>query len=138
MNLMLFTLTEASVQAGSEVVAAGTTTTQESTGVDGSDTAKGSGFGSMGVFVLLFAVMYFVMIRPQQRREKERKKMVAAVKSSDRVMLTSGILGQIIDVKETSLIVKIADNTKIEVVKSAVSQVLGKDEVPSEIDPAKK
>ena len=98
---------------------------------------QSSPFGMFGMMAILFAIMYFMMIRPQRRREKERKAMIAAVKTGDRVLLTSGILGHIRNVKENSLIVQIADNTKVEVVKAAVSQVLAKDETPSEIEPAK-
>ena len=88
-------------------------------------------YGMMAFMVLIF---YFVMIRPQRRREKERKALIEAVKSNDRVLLTSGIIGEIVSVKDKTLIVRIAENTKIEVLKSAVSQVLGeKGDLPSEI-----
>jgi preprotein translocase subunit YajC len=97
----------------------------------------GSQFQFLGMMAILFAIMYFIMIRPQRRREKERKEMIANVKTGDRVMLTSGILGRIRNVNENSLIIQIAENTKIEVVKAAVSQVLAKDETPSEIEQGK-
>jgi len=89
------------------------------------------------MMALLFGVMYFMMIRPQRRRDKERKAMISNVKKGDRVLLTSGILGQLIEVKDQALVVRIAENTKIEVVKAAISQVLEQGEVPSEIEPAK-
>ena len=87
--------------------------------------------------VVIFGIMYFMMIRPQRRRDKARKEMMANVKTGDRVLLTSGILGLVRNVNETSLIIQIADNTRIEVVKAALSQVLEKDEIPTEIEPAK-
>lgn len=89
------------------------------------------------MMVILFALMYFMMIRPQRRREKERKEMIANVKSGTRVMLTSGIIGQITAVKESTLVVRIAENTKVEVVKGAISQVLEQGETPSDIEPSK-
>jgi preprotein translocase subunit YajC len=89
------------------------------------------------MMVLLFGVMYFMMIRPQRRRDKARKAMIANVKSGDRVLLTSGILGDVRNVNESSLIVQVAEKTKIEVVKAAVSQILEKGETPSEFEPAK-
>jgi preprotein translocase subunit YajC len=89
------------------------------------------------MMAILFAIMYFMMIRPQKRRDKERKAMIANVKTGDRVLLTSGILGRVSNVNETSLIIQIAEKTKIEVVKAAISQVLDKDETPTEIEPAK-
>jgi preprotein translocase subunit YajC len=94
--------------------------------------APGGGF-TIGWLVFMVAIFYFVMIRPQQRREKERKAMIAAVKSGERVLLSSGILGEICSVKEKTLIVRIAESTKIEVLKSAVSQIVEKGATPEEI-----
>ncbi len=89
------------------------------------------------MMVILFAIMYFMMIRPQKRREKARKEMIASVKTGSRVLLTSGIMGEIVNVKESTLMVRIAENTKVEVVRAAISQVLEKGETPTEIEPAK-
>lgn len=99
--------------------------------------ATGSPYQFPIMMVILFAIMYFMMIRPQRRREKERKEMIASVKSGSRVLLTSGIIGQITSVKEQTLVVRIAENTKIEVVRAAISQILEKDEIPTDIEPAK-
>ena len=87
--------------------------------------------------VILFAIMYFMMIRPHRRREKARKEMIASVKSGARVLLTSGIIGQIMNVKEQTLVVRIAENTKVEVVRSSISQILEGDEIPTDIEPSK-
>lgn len=104
-------------------------------------TAPGGGGGSqfqfMGMMAILFAIMYFLMIRPQKRREKERKAMINSVKSGARVMLTSGIIGEVIEVKESTLIVRIAENTKVELVRAAISQILEKGETPTEIEASK-
>lgn len=97
----------------------------------------GSPFQFPIMMVILFAIMYFMMIRPQKRKEKERKAMIASVKTGSRVLLTSGIIGEIINVKESTLMVRIAEKTKIEVVRGAISQVLEKDETPTEIEPSK-
>ncbi len=91
--------------------------------------APGGGF-TIGWLVFMVAIFYFVMIRPQQRREKERKAMISAVKSGERVLLSSGILGEICSVKDKTLIVRIADQTKVEVLKTAVSQIIEKGETP--------
>lgn len=99
--------------------------------------SKGSPLQFPIMMLILFAIMYFMMIRPQRRRDKERKEMIANVKSGSRVLLTSGIIGEIITVKESTLLVRIAEGTKIEVVKAAVSQVLEKGETPTDIEPAK-
>lgn len=83
----------------------------------------------MGLFLVL---MYFMMIRPQRRREKERQALLAALKSGDRVLFAGGFIGTVANVKEKILVVKIADNVKVEIARGAVSQVLGKGEAPSE------
>jgi len=95
-------------------------------------TAPGGGF-TIGWLVFMVAIFYFVMIRPQRRREKERKAMISAVKTGQRVLLTSGIIGEVSTVKEKTLMVQIAEKTKIEVLKSAVSQILEKGDTPEEI-----
>jgi preprotein translocase subunit YajC len=94
--------------------------------------APGGGF-TIGWLVFMVAIFYFVMIRPQQRREKERKAMIAAVKSGEQVVLSSGIIGEIANVKEKTVIVRVADNTKIEVLKSAIAQIIEKGATPEEI-----
>ena len=89
----------------------------------------------LGMFVpmiLLFAIMYVLLIRPQKRREKERKNMLSEVKTSDKVLMTSGIIGYVTNVKENTIIIRIADNTKIEAVRASISKILAPDEVPSE------
>jgi len=73
--------------------------------------------------ILIFVIMYFVLLRPQMRRQKEQQKMVAALKTGDRVVTSSGIHGMITNVKETTVTVKVADNVKLEMEKSAISAV---------------
>lgn len=86
------------------------------------------------MMILLFGIMYVMMIRPQKRREKERKEMIASVKSGTRVLLTSGIIGHVTNVKENTIVIKISENTKIEAIRSAVSQILDEKDLPSDID----
>ena len=102
-------------------------------GANGQPGQSSPGF-TISWMVFMVAIFYFVMIRPQRRREKERQSLIAAVKSGDRVLLTCGIIGEIANVKDKTLIVLIAEKTKIEVLKSAVSQILDeKGELPSEV-----
>ncbi len=83
----------------------------------------------MGIF---FAILYVMMIRPQQRKEKARRALLAAVKKGDRVLFAGGILGEVAQVEEKTLKIKIADNVRVEVARGAVSAVLGKDEEVSD------
>lgn len=80
----------------------------------------------------MIGIFYVLMIRPQQRREKERRKMLEAIKTGDRVAFGGGILGTIANVKDKVYVIKIADNVKIEVSRGAVQQVLQKGETPEE------
>ena len=92
-------------------------------------------FGWLGIMVVIF---YFMLIRPQQRREKERQALLSNIKTGDRVAFSGGILGIVTNVKDKVLVIKIADNVKIEVSRGAVTQVLGKGEQPDESTPGEK
>ena len=74
--------------------------------------------------ILIFIIMYFVLFRPQMRRQKEQRQLVSTLKTGDRVVTASGIHGLISNVKETTVIVKVADNVKIEMEKSAITNVV--------------
>jgi preprotein translocase subunit YajC len=84
----------------------------------------GSGLISMLPFVFIFVIMYYVMLRPQMRKQKEQAKLVSALKTGDRVVTSSGIHGLISNVKDTTVIVKVADNVKLEMEKTAVTNVV--------------
>jgi preprotein translocase subunit YajC len=68
--------------------------------------------------------MYFVMIRPQKKRQEQQQKLIGNLKTGDRVVTNAGIHGLISNVKETTVLVKVADNVKIEIDKSAITNVL--------------
>jgi len=81
---------------------------------------------------LMIAIFYFILIRPQQRREKERRKLLEEIKAGDRVVFGGGILGIVAGVKEKTFTIKVADNVRLEVARHAVTQVLPKGEAPAE------
>jgi len=83
-----------------------------------------SGLTTMIWMAAMFIILYYVMIRPQSKRQKEQQRLIAALKTGDRVVTSAGIHGMITNVKETTVTVKVADNVKIEMEKSAVSNVL--------------
>lgn len=89
-----------------------------------SPSGAGSGLITMLPFVFIFVIMYYVMLRPQMRRQKEQARLVSSLKTGDRVVTSSGIHGLISNVKETTVIVKVADNVKLEIEKTAVTNVL--------------
>jgi len=88
----------------------------------------GNPLGFAVPMIVIFAIFYFMMIRPQQRKEKERRRMIDNIKTGARVMFSGGILGTVTNVKESTFTVKIADKVKIEVARGAVSRVLEKGE----------
>ena len=88
--------------------------------------SPGAGGGLLSIlpFVFIFVIMYYVMLRPQMRRQKEAARLVSALKTGDRVITSSGIHGLISNVKDTTVIVKVADNVKLEMEKTAVTNVV--------------
>lgn len=95
----------------------------------------GSPFGLFVPMILLFVIMYFLMIRPQQKRQKEHEKLVSALKTGDRVITNAGIHGIIANVKDRTVVVKVADNVKIEFDRAAITTVTKESDVLPE--PAK-
>lgn len=77
--------------------------------------------------ILLFGAMYFFLIAPQRKKQKEHEKLVSNLKSGEQVVTNGGIYGTITNVKDDRFILKIAENTKIEIAKSAIATVLNKD-----------
>jgi len=76
--------------------------------------------------VLLFGAMYFFLIAPQRKKQKEHEKMLKALESGDEIVTNGGIYGVITNVKEDRFVVRIADNTKIELGKGFVQAVVRK------------
>jgi len=76
--------------------------------------------------ILIFAAMYFLMIAPQRKKQKELQKMLAALDTGDEVITSGGIYGEITNKKEDRFVIRIADNTKIEVGKGFVTGVVKK------------
>ena len=85
----------------------------------------GGGIGSFFVpLILIFVIMYFVMIRPQKKRQEQQQKLIGSLKTGDRVVTNAGIHGLISNVKENTVLLKVADNVKIEMDKSAITNVV--------------
>lgn len=87
----------------------------------------GSPLPTLLFFGLMFAAMYFLMIAPQRKKQKEHEKMLAALQSGDEIVTTGGIYGVITNVKEDRFVVRVADETKLEVGKGFVHTVVRKD-----------
>jgi len=89
----------------------------------------GSGFLSFLPLIVIILILYFLLIRPQAKKQKEHKMMVENLRKGDKVLTAGGIVGIITGFKEKDniIILKVADNVKIELLKSSVSQILEKD-----------
>ena len=74
-------------------------------------------------FILILATVYFALIRPQQQAKKKADETVRAAKTGDKIVTNSGIHGVISNVKDTTVILKIADNVKIEIEKSSIDKI---------------
>jgi len=74
--------------------------------------------------VLVFGIFYFMMIRPQQRKEKERVAMIAELRAGQRVIFAGGLIGTIAESKPHTFLIEIANGVRIEVARGAVSRVL--------------
>lgn len=83
----------------------------------------GGGFGFLVPMVLVFGVFYVLMIRPQQKRQRELQKTIAELKSGDRIVTTGGVIGTITAVRDTSFLIRSADKTILEIARSAVAAV---------------
>lgn len=89
----------------------------------------GSAFASFIPLILIFAIMWFLLIRPQQKKMKEHQAMVAALRRGDEVITQGGLVGKVTKVKEDGeLEVEIAPNVKVRVVKQTIAQVISKTE----------
>ena len=81
---------------------------------------------SMLFFVGMIVIFYFLLIRPQQKRAKEHRKMVEAIGKGDEIVTNGGVLGKIVDVGEQYLTIEIADGVQIKLQRNAVATVLPK------------
>ena len=88
----------------------------------------GTGDGLMGLLpiVLMFVLLYFMMIRPQMKRQKEQKQMVEALKVGDEVIAGGGMLGRLTKVSDTYVTLEIAENTQVVLQRGAVQTLLPK------------
>ncbi len=98
--------------------------------------AMGSSGGAEGVqqnpigvllpFIVIFIIFYFLLIRPQKKQQKKHQEMIANLKKNDKIITSGGINGIIVSVKDKSVVVKVDDNTKLEVQKNFIAKVIEK------------
>ncbi len=97
-------------------------------------TAGGDAAGGLGAivqfapFILIFVVFYFLLIRPQQKRAKDHRDMLTALRRGDRVVTGGGIVGSVVKVADDELTIEIAENVRVKVIRSTVTTVLARTE----------
>ena len=91
----------------------------------------GEGGGLMStlvMFALIIGIFYFMILRPQQKRQKDRERMLEAVKKGDKVVTTGGLHGSVAGIDEKTILLQVADNVKMKFDRSAVSTILKESE----------
>jgi preprotein translocase subunit YajC len=88
----------------------------------------------LAIYALLFTGMWFLLIAPQRKKQRNQLRMIEELKSGDRVVTSAGIIGTIANVKGSKFILKIAENTKIEIFRSYIQSKLEKSDSPDNSD----
>lgn len=98
----------------------------------GSPSTVGGSMGGMLVPMILFmAIVYFMLLRPQQRKEKERKKTIESLRAGQRILFAGGLIGTITEARESTFMVQIADGVTIEIARGAVLRLLEEGDKPT-------
>ncbi|KPJ59765.1 MAG: hypothetical protein AMJ46_09725 [Latescibacteria bacterium DG_63] len=92
-------------------------------GAPGGEGQSGGAFGGLLMILIIFGIFYFLLIRPQMKRQKEHQAMVSSLRKGDKVVTTGGVHGTVVGVKDDIAVLKIADQVKIEVSKSCVATI---------------
>jgi len=82
-----------------------------------------AGFGGFIPIILMFVIFYFLLIRPQQKRQKEHRSMISNLKKGDRIITSGGLHGRITGIDDTTLTVEIADKVRVKVARANVSGI---------------
>ncbi len=90
----------------------------------GGDAGGGSLISTLIMFGAIFAIFYFMIIRPQQKRAKEREKLLSNIEKGDKVITTGGVHATVIGIEEKTVLIEIAPNVKIKVERSAIGSVI--------------
>jgi preprotein translocase subunit YajC len=91
--------------------------------------AGGGAYGMLVPLLLTFGIIYFLLLRPQQKRQQALQKMVSELKAGDRIITSGGIMATVTAVRERSLLVRTADKSILEVTRASVAGLQGEEEV---------
>ncbi len=93
---------------------------------------EGSLVSTLLMFALIIGIFYFMILRPQQKRQKEREKMLGAVKKGDKIITAGGLHGTIAGIDEKTVLIQVADNVKLKFDRSAVASIIREGEGESQ------
>ena len=99
--------------------------------------AQGGSFMTIIMFVLIFVIFYFFIIRPQNKKQKETERMIDAIKKGDKVITIGGLHGEVSAVREKTFVIKVEDGSKMEFSRSAISTVVNPTEETEKEKPKK-
>ncbi|MFA6467476.1 MAG: preprotein translocase subunit YajC [Bacteroidota bacterium] len=88
-------------------------------------------YSTLIMFALIIGIFYFMIIRPQQKRQKEREALLGQIKKGDKIITAGGIHGEVIGVDEKTLLIEIADKVKVKIERNSISVVNKQGEVES-------
>ena len=99
---------------------------QAAQGAQGAQQQQGAGsiWSSLLIMVPIFAIMYFLMIRPQQKKQKEHEEMLSRVKAGDKVMTQGGLYGTVVRVSENKVTLEIAERVHVEFAQGAIANII--------------
>ena len=99
---------------------------QAAQGAQGAQAQQGAGsiWSSLLIMVPIFAIMYFLMIRPQQKKQKEHEEMLSRVKAGDKVMTQGGLYGTVVKVSENKVTLEIAERVHVEFAQGAIANII--------------
>ncbi|RLD09851.1 MAG: preprotein translocase subunit YajC [Chlamydiae bacterium] len=104
---------------------------------EGAAAPAGGKKGGLSPLILIggiFVIMYFLMIRPQQKKQKEKTAMLNSVEEGDKIITIGGIYGEVKQVKDNSVRVQIDDHTRVELAKSSISTITQKANAPAKVE----
>ena len=90
-------------------------------GTGGGSSGQGGGFGALVPLILMFAIFYFLLIRPQQRKQKQHRQMLSTLKRGDRVITSGGLYGRITGITDTIVTLEISEKVRVKVGRSNIS-----------------
>ena len=91
----------------------------------GASKGGGQGYEGLIMLVLMFAIFYFLLIRPQQKRAKQHRELVSALKSGDQIVTAGGMHGKVVSVEETTATIEIATGVKVKMNRTSITEVKG-------------